>query len=246
MRETHYHASRFAKTTFGLGFHQGNQSNFKSASKGRVNIYREIIANQIQQVLAWEVQVEKIFSKPKSTKEGLELAGRMLIRKYFGDQVKLLEWSKAILNGDMPVKWKSWSGGFGTSGMQFIAKSKRESRQKKMQPSVKNRSEEKPRCGQTKAQKDSKTPYFAEQYLNGNQIVAGNGGLIPSTWLGIRPLRGYRCAWGIISEIKSQLASKSCPSTSGTFSGKTWLRYIENGLAGNKLDWKSERLIEIA
>jgi hypothetical protein len=108
--------------------HQNDQAKLQDRLSKGSQYYREIIANQIQQVIGLRSQVEH-FSKTKKHQEGLELLEGMLIRKYL-EISKVARMVKAILNGEMPGKMEELDQEVLALRMQFLAKAKEKAAEK--------------------------------------------------------------------------------------------------------------------
>jgi hypothetical protein len=108
--------------------HHNDQAKLQDRLSKGSQYYREIIANQIQQVIGLRSQVEH-FSKTKKHQEGLELLEGMLIRKYL-EISKVARMVKAILNGEMPGKMEELDQEVLALRMQFLAKAKEKAAEK--------------------------------------------------------------------------------------------------------------------
>jgi DNA-binding NarL/FixJ family response regulator len=120
-------SDRFRRQLLALVY-QNNQIKLQERLEKGSQYYREIIANQIQKVIALRSQVE-LFSKTKKYQEGLESLEAMLLRKYL-EISKVSRIVKAILNGDMPGKMEELDQEILALRMQFINKAKEKAAEK--------------------------------------------------------------------------------------------------------------------
>ncbi|WP_075351523.1 helix-turn-helix domain-containing protein [Algoriphagus marinus] len=120
-------SDRFRRQLLALVY-QGNQSKLQDRLGKGSQYYREIIANQIQQVISLRSQVE-LFSKTKKYQEGLESLEAILLRKYL-EISKVARIVKAILNGDMPGKMEELDQEILALRMQFINRAKEKAAEK--------------------------------------------------------------------------------------------------------------------
>ncbi|MDG1277646.1 MAG: helix-turn-helix domain-containing protein [Algoriphagus sp.] len=236
-------SDRFRRQLLALVY-QGNQSKLQDRLDKGSQYYREIIANQIQQVIGLRSQVE-LFSKTKKYQEGLESLEAMLLRKYL-EISKVARIVKAILNGDMPGKMEELDQEILALRMQFINRAKEKAAEKitnlKSKTGKKKTGVAKPK----RAKGDSQELTFA-LFEMGKTIpqIAEERELAEST---IKSHLADGIALGrielsdclpeeVISEIKSQFDRfKSVSALREHFQGKFDYGTLKMVFAGNKLD----------
>jgi len=224
--------------------HQGDQVKLQERLAKGSQYYREIIANQIQQVIGLKSQVEH-FSKTKKFQEELELLEGMLIRKYL-EISKVARMVKAILNGDMPGKMEELDQEFLALRMQFTAKAKDKALEKIQ--TIKSKTGRKKtgtaKSKQTKGDSQELTFALFEMGKTMSQIAEERelaestikGHLADGIALGRIELSDC-LPEEVISEIKSQFDRfKSVSALREHFQGKFDYGTLKMVIAGNKVD----------